>query len=96
MPVIMFSSTSLKPSLPSVNWLKLGNRNIPDDKYYFVRSPPSSETNLPKKYHVVQNGYSLNDLNDKKFIEAMRGKEEYKENIQSITEYLLTKNLITK
>ena len=96
LPVIMFSSTSLKPSLPSVNWLKLGNRNIPDDKYYFVRSPPTGDVNYPKKYHVVQNGYSLNDLSDMKFVEAIRGKEEYKQNVQPIAEYLLSKNLITK
>ena len=31
-----------------------------------------------------------------KFVEAMRGKEEYKQNVQPIAEYLLSKNLITK
>lgn len=96
LPVILFSSTSLKPSLPSVNWLRLATRNIPDDKYYFVRSTASNSVNVPKTYHVIQAGYSLNDLNDTKFIQAERGSSDYSINVQTIMDYFSSKNLITK
>ena len=81
LPVILFSSTTLKSMLQSINWLKLGGRNIKGEKYYFVRSPSDNKTNVPLSYHVVDNGYAFSEMKDDMFVQAERGDSKYSLNM---------------
>ena len=87
LPVILFSSTTMKSLSPTINWIKLGGRNRKGEKYFYVRTPPV-ESNIPSGYHVIQNGYSFGELPEDLFVRAERGDENYKPNMISIQEYL--------
>ncbi len=87
LPVILFSSTTMKSLSPTINWIKLGGRNRKGEKYFYVRTPPV-ESNIPPGYHVIQNGYSFGELPEDLFVRAERGDENYKANMISIQEYL--------
>ena len=96
LPVILFSSTSLKNTLNSINWLRLGGKNQKDEKYFFVRSPSDNKTNVPLSYHVIDRGYSFSELKDTMFVSAERGDSKYSLNMQSLQEFLSRFTVITK
>ena len=96
LPVILFSSTSLKTTLSSINWLRLGGKNQKGEKYFFVRSPSDNKTNVPLSYHVIDRGYSFSELKDTMFVSAERGDSNYSLNMQSLQEYLSRFTVITK
>ena len=70
LPIVLISSTSLKSLVSSVNWVKLGGRNIKGEKYFFIRSPADVKNNSPPAYHIIDNGYSFNELKNDMFIKA--------------------------
>ena len=96
LPVIMFSATSLKTTLNSINWLKLGGRNIIDEKYFFVRSPSGNKNNVPLSYHVVERGYSFSEMEDGMFVQAEIGNAKYSLNMQTLEEFISRFTVITK
>ena len=100
LPVIMFSATSLKTTLNSIDWLKLGGRNIKGEKYFFVRSPSSNKNNVPLSYHVVERGYSFSEMEKvngvNEFLDAERGDEKYSKNMQTLEEFISRFAVITK
>tara|TARA_B100001287_G_scaffold235848_1_gene208158 strand:+ start:24890 stop:30631 length:5742 start_codon:yes stop_codon:yes gene_type:complete len=87
LPVVLFSSTSLKTLSPMLQWVRLGGKSV-DQKHFFVRSPAEIKTNVPPGYHVVQNGYTFNQLKSDIFIKASRGDVEYVNNMQTVEEFL--------
>jgi hypothetical protein len=88
MPVILFSSTSLKFLLNSVNWLQLGGRGESNEKYYFVRSPVDMKWNTPPAYHVLQPAMTFSELKGDMFLRAERGEAQYVQNKQSLESFL--------
>ena len=74
MPVILFSSTSLKFLLNGVNWLQLGGRGISNEKFYFVRSPVDMKWNTPPAYHVLQPALTFSELKGDMFYARNVGK----------------------
>lgn len=90
LPVVLFSSTTLKQlALPS-NWLILHRGS--SRKYFFVRS----STTTPSSYHLIEEQYTFDDLNNTMFKDAERGKEEYKDHVLSLQDYLKNRVVITR
>ena len=87
MPVILFSSTTMKSLSPTLTWLRLGGRGRKGEKFFYVRTPPV-ESNIPPGYHVIQNSYSFSELQEDIFVQAERGEDKYKPNMVTIQEYL--------
>lgn len=87
MPVILFSSTTMKSLSPTLTWIRLGGRGRKGEKYFYVRTPPV-ESNIPPGYHVIESGYSFAELQEDMFVLAERGDEKYKGNMISIQEFL--------
>ena len=91
LPVILFSSTTLKQlALPS-NWLILNREG--SRKYFFVRT----STTTPSNYHLIEDRYTFEELKSgNMFEDAERGKEEYRQNIMPLSEYLQKRVVITR
>ena len=87
LPVVLFSSTSLKTFSPTLDWIRLGGKSV-NQKHFFIRSPSKIITNVPPGYHLIQNGYDFKQLNTDKFTKAAIGDSEYVNNMQSIGEFL--------
>jgi hypothetical protein len=96
MPVILFSSTSLKFLLNGVNWLQLGGRGISNEKFYFVRSPVDMKWNTPPAYHVLQPALTFSELKGDMFLRAERGEAQYVQNRQGLESFLAKFHLITR
>ena len=96
LPVILFSSTTLKHLSLSINWLKLGGKGEANEKYYFIRTPLDVRLNKPPAYHIIQPCYSLSELRSSMFLEAERGDSLYKPNMQSIEMYIEKTTFISK
>ena len=96
LPVILFSSTSLKNILHSINWLKLGGKDQKGEKYFFVRSPSDNKTNVPLSYHIIDNGYSFSEMKDDMFVNAERGDSKYSLNMQTLQEFISRFTIINK
>lgn len=94
LPVVLFSSTSLKTLSPMLQWIRLGGKSV-DDKHFFVRSPAEIKTNVPPGYHIVQEAYTFKQLNNDAFTKAANGDVEYANNMQGIDEFL-SKSTILK
>lgn len=94
LPVILFSSTSLKSISQSFEWLRLGGRSV-NQTHFFVRSPADIKSNIPSSYHIIQDGYTFNQLNSEIFTDASRGDLKYTNNMQTINEFL-SKDTILK
>jgi len=88
LPVILFSSTNLKYLSTSLTWLKLGGKNIANEKFYFVRSPVDVKPNTSPAYHVLQPGMSFSELKKDMFLLAERGDDNYRDNLQTIETFL--------
>ena len=99
LPVILFSSTTLKYLVHNVNWLKL-NANAAGEmgkkKYYFIRSPLNVGINSPPSYNVVSSPYLFSELRNDMFLHAERGDPRYVDNMQSLTQYLSSYHPIKK
>lgn len=96
LPIVLFSSTTLKYLMSSIQWLKLGSRNRAGEKFYFIRSPVDTKNNLPPGYHIIENGYSFSELRSDIFTKAERGDEEFSNNMQSIEEFFTKTTLVTR
>ena len=88
LPVILFSSTTLKTLGLTVNWVKLGGRGVAHEKYFFVRSSPKVTLNMPHEYHIIQDRYAFSELKKDIFMNAERGDTTYIHNMQNIQDYL--------
>jgi hypothetical protein len=96
LPVVLFSSTSLKNTLKPVEWLRLSAGKT-GAKYFFVRSPSAVTVNQPPAYHVLNQAISFADLEaTTMFLDAERGSSEYQSNIQGLDDFLAKFHLITK
>lgn len=87
----LFSRTKLRGIDAALEWLIIGNKYR--EKHYFIRSPAMTTINQPLSYHLISKNYSLNELNEFENIvqNAISGRlSEYKDNIQSLSEYLET------
>jgi hypothetical protein len=99
LPVVLFSSTTLKYLVHNVNWLKL-NANVVSEsshkKYYFVRSPLNVGINTPPGYNVVAAPYSFSELRSEMFLHAERGDPKFADNIQPLTRFLSSYHVIQR
>ena len=99
LPVVLFSSTTLKYLVHNVEWLKL-NANVASEssykKYYFVRSPLNVGVNSPPGYNVVSLPYSFSELRSDVFLQAERGDPRFADNIQSLMQYLSSYHAIQR
>ena len=87
LPVVLFSSTSLKQLALQSNWLILNRGNT--RKYFFVRT--SSTT--PTSYHLIEEQYGFEDLkSENMFKDAEQGRE----NMMSLSEYLKNRVVISR
>jgi hypothetical protein len=96
LPVILFSSTTLKYISSQINWLRLGGSNINNETYYFIRSPVDGKLNTPTSYHLLIPSIALEDVKTTMFMEARQGIRKYDNNWQTIENYLLKYHLIKK
>jgi len=96
LPIVLFSSTSMKFLANTINWIRLGSSNGSDEKYYFVRSPVGVKPNLPSSYHVLNPALPFNELRGDMFVRAERGDEKFKENMQTLDEYMRGYTLLKK
>ena len=87
LPVILFSSTNLKYLSSSLTWLKLGGKNVANEKYY-LRSPVDVKSNTAPAYHVLQPGMSFTELKKDFFLLAEQGDDDYRDNMQNIETFL--------
>jgi hypothetical protein len=94
LPVVLFSSTSLKTFSNSLQWIRLGGKNV-DDTHFFVRSPAEIRSNQAPGYHVIQDGYKFNQLPSDIFVNAVRGDPQYTDNMQTIVQFL-SKSTVVK
>ena len=96
LPIVLFSSTTLKYLMSSIQWLKLGSRNRVGEKFYFIRSPVDTKNNLPPGYHIIESGYSFSELRSDIFTKAERGDQEFSNNMQSIEDFFTKTTLVTR
>lgn len=99
LPVVLFSSTTLKYLVHNVNWLKLNANSAGETgkkKYYFIRSPLNVGINSPPSYNVVSSPYLFSELRNDMFLHAERGDPRYVENMQSLTQCLSSYHPIKK
>jgi hypothetical protein len=95
-PVILFSSTTLKYLSNVINWLHIGGQSRTNERYYFIRSPVDRRLNEGSSYHLLMPSVSLENMKNNMFVEARDGKSEYQNNWQSIDNYLLKYHIISK
>jgi hypothetical protein len=95
-PLILFSSTSLKYLSNTVSWMRLGSSGKSDEKYYFVRSPLEYSVNTPTSYHLLSEAIALSDLRGGIFSDAIRGDLKYLDNMQTIDDFLQKYHIIIK
>jgi hypothetical protein len=98
LPVVLFSSTSLKTISVSLEWLRLGYGGGAQEKYWFVRSPAEVGVNMAPGYHLVVPSYSFTEMRNDMFLRAERGgAAEYEKNIGlTLEEFLSTFHLISR
>jgi hypothetical protein len=98
LPVVLFSSTSLKTISASLEWLRLGYGGGAQEKYWFVRSPAEVGVNMAPGYHLVVPSYSFTEMRNDMFLRAERGgAAEYEKNIGlTLEESLSTFHLISR
>jgi hypothetical protein len=96
LPIILFTSTTLKNLLESASWIVMG-RNSRTDKYYFIRAYSSIKSDEYHDYHIITPSLSLSELKSfkskdgplflKDIIRQEVGGETYTENLLSLKEY---------
>jgi hypothetical protein len=96
LPVILFSSTTLKYLSNQINWLCLGGQGRNKEQYYFIRSSAERVLNDGSSYHLLMPPVPLEEMKNTMFIEAREGNDAYEYNWQSIDSYLLKYHLIKK
>jgi hypothetical protein len=96
LPIVLFSSTSMKYlTNTTINWIRIGSSEK-NEKYYFVRCPVNVKSNLPSNYHVLNQAFEFGELRGDMFIRAEQGDEKYRENMQTLDEYMRGYTLIPK
>ena len=93
LPVVLFSSTTLKTLLPQNRWLRVGGRTL-SESYYFIRSKSDIKKNIPSSYQVIDVGYKLHELNDIGFTNAIKGDERYASNLISLDDFISKSTII--
>ena len=78
LPIILFTSTTLKNLLDSVSWLVTG-KNEKTDKFYFIRSYSSIKADEYHDYHMILPPVKLSEL---KFFKSKDGRMYLKDMIQ--------------
>jgi len=97
LPIILFTSTSLKNLLEGTEWIIMGN-NVKTPKYYFIRAYASIKEGEYHDYHIISPPLRISDLRQHKtkdgrvylrdLIEmGKQGNERYVKNIISLREY---------
>jgi hypothetical protein len=97
LPIILFTSTSLKMLLEFVSWIVMG-QNAKTDKYYFIRAYASIKPDEYHDYHLITPPMRLSELQSFKTKEGrlylkdliekgFAGDKLYEQNIQSLKEY---------
>ena len=90
-PVILFSSTTLKYLVPTINWLRLSSNGRANERYYFIRSPVDVKLNSPPAYHVLTEALALSELRGEMFLLAERGDAKYASEMQTLNVFLAKK-----
>ena len=93
-PVILFSSTTLKYLVPTINWLRLSSNGRANERYYFIRSPVDVKLNSPPAYHVLTDALALSELRGEMFLLAERGDAKYSSEMQSLETFLAKKVIV--
>jgi hypothetical protein len=97
LPIILFSSTTLKYLSGSVDWIRMGTgRSEPNEKYYFIRSPVKVLPNQPPAYQLISQAYSFVDLKNDTFTKADRGDPKYADNLITVDTFLSKFHVISK
>ena len=97
LPIILFSSTTLKYLSGAVDWIRMGTgRSEPNEKYYFIRSPAKVAPNQPPAYQLISQAYSFSDLKNDVFTKADRGDPTYADNLITVDTFLSKFHLISK
>jgi len=96
LPIILFTSTSLKNLLGTASWIVMG-KNSRTDKYYFIRAYANLKEDEYHDYHIITPPISLSELNSfkskdgrlflKDIIRQEVGGDTYKPNLLSLKEY---------
>jgi hypothetical protein len=99
-PIILFSSTSLKLLFGTTNWLRLsGAPKSSNEKYFFVRSPAEVKRNQPSSYHILSERFSFSELKGNggaMFLQAERGDPAYSEHTQGLEHFLSKYHLVSR
>jgi hypothetical protein len=98
-PIILFSSTTLKMLFGPVSWLRLSSVNSVGEKYFFVRSPAEVKKNAPGSYHILTDRFAFSQLKGSggtAFLEAERGSPQYAEHMQTLEEFLSKYHVVSK
>ena len=67
LPIILFSSTTLKQLFPTIDWLFLEGGNV-HDNLYFIRSPALIVANTPPEYHLISPAFPFSILKEFRII----------------------------
>ena len=96
LPVVLFSSTTLKYLVPSINWLRLStiNKQRANERFFFVRSPVDVRINSPPGYHVLMPALAFSEMRGEMFLAAERGDPKYLNEIQSLETFLAKKVIV--
>jgi len=96
LPIILFSSTTVKQIQSSVDWIHLSGGS--NDRYFFVRTIAEPGINTIPTYHLITPTLGLGDLKDFAGMiqRAFTGEEEYKDYMQTLDQYLAKMVVLTK
>jgi hypothetical protein len=97
LPIILFTSTSLKNLLEGVEWIIMG-KSQPSPKYYFIRAYASIKPDEYNDYHIITPALRINELRQFKtkhgrvYLKDLidrgnAGDEQYSKNIISLNNY---------
>jgi hypothetical protein len=89
LPIILFSSTSLKNLIEGIDWLLLNGKS--QDKFYYIRSPANIIQGEVPEYQLVMppitiaNMQEFSEIFEKAYVDS---KSKFVPNIQSLDNYL--------
>jgi len=92
LPIILFTSDTLKTLENSLNWLLLGGKLT--DKFYFLRAYTEPvPSNRFGDYHIITPTLYLSEVKGLEDMvhDGLRGDIKYSKNVQKFTEFLSTK-----
>ena len=92
-PLILFSSTTLKALSLKIDWILLGG-DI-NEKVFFIRSPAQIVDNTAPEYHLIIGSFAILDMKEFQQIVESATSEKQK-NIQTLETYLSEAEIIKK